>query len=105
MLNPGRLGRGFLICFAALAAFLFLTLPALCQESQQEPSRIPAAPPAQDKPKDQWSAPDNSKDQSSETQEETAKSKDDRMFYVMPNYLTVENESEIKPVSWKESSP
>ncbi len=24
------------------------------------------------------------------------------MFYVMPNYLTVDNESEAKPVSWKE---
>ena len=28
--------------------------------------------------------------------------KNDRMFYVMPNYLTVDNESEAKPVSWKE---
>ena len=24
------------------------------------------------------------------------------MFYVMPNYLTVDNESQIKPISWKE---
>jgi hypothetical protein len=24
------------------------------------------------------------------------------MFYVMPNYLTVDGESEVKPVSWKE---
>ena len=24
------------------------------------------------------------------------------MFYVMPNYLTVEGQSEVKPVSWKE---
>ena len=28
--------------------------------------------------------------------------KDDRMFYVMPNYLTVDGESHVKPISWKE---
>ncbi len=28
--------------------------------------------------------------------------KNDRMFYVMPNYLTVDGESQAKPVSWKE---
>jgi hypothetical protein len=102
MLNPGRWRRGFLVCFAALAALFFLTLPAFCQQSEEQPSSASAAPPAQDKPKDPSSAPNNSKDQSSGTQEETAKSRDDRMFYVMPNYLTVENESEVKPVTWKE---
>jgi hypothetical protein len=30
------------------------------------------------------------------------KSKDDRMFYVMPNYLTVDSESQVQPVSWKQ---
>jgi hypothetical protein len=33
---------------------------------------------------------------------EEANKKNDRMFYVMPNYLTVDNESQAKPVSWKE---
>jgi hypothetical protein len=28
--------------------------------------------------------------------------KDDRMFYVMPNYLTVEGQAQVKPISWKE---
>ena len=27
--------------------------------------------------------------------------KNDRMFFVMPNYLTVENEAEVKPLTWK----
>jgi hypothetical protein len=30
------------------------------------------------------------------------KKKDDRMFYVMPNYLTVDDQSQVKPISWKE---
>ncbi len=33
---------------------------------------------------------------------EDPKKKDDRMFYVMPNYLTVDSESQAEPVSWKE---
>jgi hypothetical protein len=27
--------------------------------------------------------------------------KDDRMFFVMPNFLTVQNEAEVKPLGWK----
>jgi hypothetical protein len=34
--------------------------------------------------------------------EDTKKKKDDRMFYVMPNYLTVDGEAETPPISWKE---
>jgi hypothetical protein len=37
-----------------------------------------------------------------DAKKEDAKKKDDRMFYVMPNYLTVEGESQVPPVSWKE---
>ena len=28
--------------------------------------------------------------------------KDDRLFYVIPNYLTVDGASQVKPISWKE---
>lgn len=77
-------------------------LPAFCQESQERPSSDPVALPTQDKPGDQPSAQNNSKDQSSGIQKETEKNKNDRMFFVMPNYLTVENESNVKPISWKE---
>jgi hypothetical protein len=54
------------------------------------------------------SAPSKSQDPSSPIQQDakkgqtTNKSKDDRMFYVMPNYLTVDSESQVQPVSWKE---
>jgi len=59
----------------------------------------------QSKPEEQPSAQGNSKDPSSpvqDTKQDTKKSKDDRMFYVMPNYLTVDSQSQVKPISWKE---
>jgi hypothetical protein len=36
-----------------------------------------------------------------QTKQDQAK-KDDRMFYVMPNYLTVDSQSQVQPLSWKE---
>jgi hypothetical protein len=54
-----------------------------------------------DKPGDQTSAQSHSQDPSSPVQPETKKVKDDRMFYVMPNYLTVDGQS-VQPISWKE---
>ncbi len=64
-------------------------------------------PPTPDKPADQPSAQANSQDQNSPAQQdpkkkEDTKKKDDRMFYVMPNYLTVDSQSQVPPVSWKE---
>jgi hypothetical protein len=72
----------------------------------------PAAnPPGQDQSGDQAAAK-SSQGQNSpvpeepkkkeDAKKEDAKKKDDRMFYVMPNYLTVDGQSEVKPVSWKE---
>lgn len=29
------------------------------------------------------------------------KSKDDRMFFIMPNFLTVDNETKVQPLTWK----
>jgi hypothetical protein len=73
-------------------------------QSTQPPA---TSPPKQDKPADHPSAQSNSRDQNSPVQEdlkktEDSKKKDDRMFYVMPNYLTVDGESQVEPVSWKE---
>jgi hypothetical protein len=102
ILKLGTLPRYFLFSFAILSAFLFLTLPVFSQETQKQPSSDPAAIPMQDKAGDQPSAQNNSQDQNSRVQQDTEKNKDDRMFYVMPNFLTVDNESQVKPISWKE---
>jgi hypothetical protein len=102
ILKPGFLSGYFLFSFAILATFLFLTLPAFSQETQKPPSPDPAALPVQDKTGDQPSPQKNSQDQNSQIQQDTKKNKDDRMFYVMPNFLTVDNQSQVKPISWKE---
>ena len=104
-----------------LLAVSIVSSSAFCagQRVAQTPSSDPAqsAPspavgaPKQDQPAGQPSA-QNSQGQNSPVEEglkkedvkkdEGAKKKDDRMFYVMPNYLTVDGQSEVKPVSWKE---
>ncbi len=35
-------------------------------------------------------------------QSTTPQKKNDRMFYVMPNYLTVENQAKVPPLTWKQ---
>jgi hypothetical protein len=59
-------------------------------------------PPKQGKPGDQPSGQSSSQDPNSPVQEDAEKKKNDRMFYVMPNYLTVDGQSQVAPVSWKE---
>jgi hypothetical protein len=72
-------------------------------QSAQPPA---TSPPKPDQPADLPAAPSASQDPKSQAQEDTkqddAKKKNDRMFYVMPNYLTVDGQSEVPPVSWKE---
>jgi hypothetical protein len=77
--------------------------------SAQAPAQPPATtPPQQDKPGAQPSAQGNAQDQVNPVQQDTdrkqdtEKKKDDRMFYVMPNYLTVDGQSQVTPISWKE---
>jgi hypothetical protein len=77
------------------------------QESDPAQSAQPATPAKQDEPGDQPPAQNNSNGQNSAAQQhpkknEDPKKKDDRMFYVMPNYLTVDSESQAQPISWKE---
>lgn len=58
------------------------------QSSAQSPAQ-PAAPPG------------GSQNQNSPGQTQESPKKNDRMFYVMPNYLTVQNEAQVKPLTWK----
>jgi hypothetical protein len=75
------------------------------QTPDNSQSATPSAsnPPTPEKPGDQVSVPSNSPEQKNDPAlQEPAKKKDDRMFYVMPNYLTVDGQSETPPISWKE---
>jgi hypothetical protein len=55
----------------------------------------------QDKDKTQQDK-DKAQQDKDKAQPDKTKAKDDRMFYVMPNYLTVGSESQVKPLNWKE---
>jgi hypothetical protein len=106
----GALRRNFASGLAMFAALLFLAFPALAQESLGQPSTSPVAvaPPQQDKPAEHPSTQNNRQGQNGPVQQgqnsqtEKEKSKDDRMFFVMPNFLTVGNEAQVAPISWKE---
>ena len=101
-LEPGFLPRFFLFSITMVVAILFFTLPGFSQESPEKPSSDPVARPTQAKPADQPAAQNDSQDQNSGVANATEKSKNDRMFYVMPNYLTVDNQAQVEPISWKE---
>jgi hypothetical protein len=100
-----------------LLAVSILFCAALCsghsfpQTQAPDPAQSSQSPTPnsskQDKPGDQPPAQSNPQDKKNPSQEapkkaEDAKKKDDRMFYVMPNYLTVDNQSQVPPISWKE---
>ena len=86
---------------AFLLALAFSAVPAFAIDQQQQPLPSPSAPLSQT-PKDQPAAARGDQAQTSPSPAPEEKAKDDRMFYVMPNYLTVEDKSHVKPISWKE---
>ena len=95
------------LSYSALAGLLTVSILSLVtlgagQSAPQTQTSDPAALPKQDKPPDQTPAQSDSKDPNSPAQADAEKKKNDRMFYVMPNYLTVDSQSQVPPVSWKE---
>lgn len=106
----GALRRNFASGVAIFVALLFLAFPAFAQDSLGEPSSpVAAAPAQQDKPTDHPSIQTNSQSQNDAAQGQNSqpdkakeKSKDDRMFFIMPNFLTVGNEAHVAPIPWKE---
>jgi hypothetical protein len=98
--REGLLTVSILFC----AAFCHGQSAAQTQTSDPVQSAQPpaASPQKQDKPADQASTQGDSQNPGSPARQDTKKPKDDRMFYVMPNYLTVDSQSQVKPVSWKE---
>jgi hypothetical protein len=79
---------------------LFSVFPAFAQD-QQEPAAFFLAA-LQTQSSSQPAAPASSSSQDSSSPKDAGKGKNDRMFFVMPNFLTVENESQVAPISWKE---
>jgi hypothetical protein len=73
--------------------------PATSSSTQDKPIEQPSAP---NQPQDQKNLAQQDPKKTDDPKKDDPKKKDDRMFYVMPNYLTVDGESQVKPVSWKE---
>lgn len=94
--------------FTGLILAVLLAVPAVAQ--QVEETQAAASQQAQQSTSP--TAPDQQPDKNEKTQEgkdsqeqSTASQKtkeNDRMFFVMPNYLTVEEEAKVKPLTWKE---
>jgi hypothetical protein len=95
----GALQEHFLRCFIVAAGLLLLGRPAFSQDLQECDAYDAEVSVMQDKPVEQPPAQTNSQDQSGQNEKEA---KNGRMFYVMPNYLTVANQAHVPPINWKE---
>ncbi len=71
-------------------------------QSPGPPQSTPENSSVQAKPAEQAPVQGNSPAHAAPPAQDSKKPKDDRMFYVMPNYLTVDSASQVKPISWKE---
>ncbi len=96
--NPGWRFVGNPI--AVIAWLLFFGWPVRAQDA---PYPAPDQPPASHpqpggQPATQAQAPAAGNAQAAPGE----KSKNDRMFFVMPNFLTVENEAHVAPIPWRE---
>jgi len=103
------------LAWIALVTLSISFSAALCagqsapQTQTSDPAKSSPGPatnaPAQDKPADQPSA-QNPQGQTKPAPDDAKKNEDakknDRMFYVMPNYLTVDGQGNVPPVTWKE---
>jgi hypothetical protein len=93
----------------AIAATMgwFPGLPAWAQDGSQgqgQDLRQQITEVAADQPSflpQQAAAGNTDQDHNGQQPEQTLKSKNDRMFFVMPNFLTVDNETQVAPLSWK----
>jgi hypothetical protein len=94
------------IIFAAmLLAALLLPFPAtarqLADQNPQRPHTVTATQPPAQPPTQTQSGQTQAGDESSEnqSQEQATTPKNDRLFGVLPNYLTVENQAKVPPLT------
>lgn len=100
MINARWVARTSLVYAAITVAALFCASSVLAQE--QSPPSAPASSPGQTAAPGQSASPQSSKQDQNNQGQTQGQKKNDRMFFVMPNYLTVENEAQVKPLTWKQ---
>jgi hypothetical protein len=105
MTNASRLTRTLLLSIAVAIAAL---LPIPSARAQEEfplwaatLAQNQSAAPAQSTTPSSTSPNQDNTNPNSPGQTQDQQKKNDRMFFVMPNYLTVQNEAEVKPLTWK----
>jgi hypothetical protein len=96
---------GIALSFALLQTLAFAQQPSTQQPSTQQPStQQPSNPPGQ---ATQSSTPSGQQQQSSEKKQDPEKNppvgvSKDRLFYTLPNFLTLENTGQVPPLTTKE---
>ena len=96
---------GIALCFAVLQTLAFAQQPSAQQPSAQQPSaQQPSNPPGQ---ATQSSTPSGQQQQSSDKDQGPEKNptegvSKDRLFYTLPNFLTLENTGQVPPLTTKE---
>jgi hypothetical protein len=108
-LNPQSTESGAVnhlkLSFSTRVGLLFLSIlsfAAICAAQSPQQSQTSEPAPSTQSGAASSSKQDKSVDASAPVKQDTKKAKDDRMFYVMPNYLTVDSASQAKPLSRKE---
>jgi hypothetical protein len=100
MIDARRLTQTWIVSAAMAMAALLLAPSARAQG--QFPLWVAALAQNQTAAPTQSTAPPSpSQNPNSPGQIQEPQKKNDRMFYVMPNFLTVENEAQVKPLTWK----
>ena len=98
MVKPKLRARAVVPRVIVAATLTFLAFPLLAQ--QQSPPSADTTSQGQSKPDEQKS---DSKDPAIEVQQnpkpEEKKPENDRLFFLLPNYLTVENAAKIPPLT------
>lgn len=72
------------------------------QLSQNPAASAQAAKGTQDQNGQRQTSQTQSQSQPGQTQTESNKKNSDRVFFVMPNFLTVSNEANVQPLHWKQ---
>ncbi len=100
MTGARRLAR---VCLVLAALTLVALVPASSARAQQQfPLWTSAFSQDQSAALGPSTAPPSgSQNQNQPAQTQAPQKKNDRMFYIMPNFLTVENEAQVKPLTWK----
>jgi hypothetical protein len=108
-MDARNLAQACLVC-AAIAVAAVLPAPACAQGqfplwavavAQNQATASAQSPTSVSEQTQSLSSSSSSQNPNAPGRTQSQQKKDDRMFFVMPNFLTVQNEAEVKPLGWK----